>query len=114
MAHNDSSMRRMGKYVEGRKIAEKQIPEIIVGPKSSADEIWVDGIEHLHASSKNDNDKNIRKDSSIQNRSSMPYFLEYNNNVKAQAKNCFGTDTMNGVQEYLVGNNGIIFKSIFW
>jgi hypothetical protein len=112
MPPNDSSIRRMGKYVDGRNVAENQIPEIIVGPKSSADEIWVDGIEHLHASSKTDTGKSLKKQSSIQNRSSMPYFLEQNNNVKAKAPNCFGTDTMNEVQEYLIGNKGIIFKPI--
>ena len=108
MSPNDSSMRRMGKNTDARNVAEKQIPEIIVGPKSSSDEIQVDGPEHLHTSRRIDNDKKFKNDSYIQDRPAIPYSLEYNNNIEAQVTNCFGADAMNETQEYSVGKDFII------
>ena len=109
MVPDHSSVWANGKYIEGTKRLEKQIPEIIVGPKSMSDEIWIDGIERLHSYNNNntDNMHEIKKDSLIQkrNHSLQPHqILEDNNNVKPLSSKCFVTEKVNGTQEYLIGN----------
>ena len=91
----DSSIRKNEKYVEGRKILEKITPEIIVGPKSNSEEIWIDGIEHLRTLTANGELNEINKDIFIQNHSSVPYDIY---------KTCLVPDGTDELQEYLVGN----------
>ena len=105
MIPGDSSVTRNRKYVEERKRLGKTPPEIIMGPKSSSEEIWIDGIDHLlHNSFNNEGLNQSRKDICMQNRSSYPGVLEYNNIVKAQDKSCLDSGQTDELQEYLVGN----------
>ena len=77
--------------------------EIIVGPNSTLEEIWIDGIEYLPTLCINGKEKEFEKDMSLQNPSSLPCIAEYNNNMPTKASRFQIDDDVNEIDK----TNGI-------
>ena len=98
-----NSERKAVKHTKTPKRLPPPSNEIIVGPKSTSEEIWIDGIEYLPNLCINDENKEFEKDLSLQNPSSLPCIAEYNNNRPSKASrfqvddNVIEIDKTNGI-----------------
>ena len=93
---------------EDRKKQETEMPEIILGPKSMCEEVWIDGIDRLRSYRNSFDDKccEIKKDCLIRNGSPslITNILEEKDNVKRQNTNSFDKKNKNKTIEFLIGN----------
>ena len=82
--------------------------EIIVGPNSTSEEIWIDGMEYLPTTCIKNEDEEFEKVLPVQNPSSFPCIAEYNNNWPSKANQFQVDDSVKEIDK----TNGI--GSIKW
>ena len=98
-----NSKRKAVKHTKTPKRLPPPPNEIIVGPNSTSEEIWIDGIEYLPTLCINDENKEFEKDLSLQNPSSPPCVAEYNNNGTSKSNRFQVDDNVNEINK----TNGI-------
>ena len=94
-----NSKRKAVKHTKFPKRLPPPSNEIIVGPKSTSEEIWIDGIEYLPNLCINDENKEFEKDLSLQNPSSPPCVAEYNNNGTSKSNRFQVDDNLNEINK---------------
>ena len=87
------------KHTKSQKRLQPPSNEIIVGPNSTSEEIWIDGMEYLPANK----DKEFEKELPVQNPPSLPCIAEYNNNRPSKSNQFQVDDSINEIDK----TNGI-------
>ena len=102
----DGTLRRSSKNnsIQSNK-ANRPIPNIIVGPTDTTEEIWIDGIDHLENNLETNQIGNqpAKKDSSNDFHASLPFILENNNNIKPQGKISQHVEWLDTAQNCTIG-----------
>ena len=91
------------KHTKSQKRLQPTSNEIIVGPNSTSEEIWIDGMEYLPAICINNEDKEFEKELPVQNPPSLPCIAEYNNNRPSKSNQFQVDDSINEIDK----TNGI-------